>query len=262
MKKYVQYFRLNIISQLKYPVDLLSGILDKIVMAVASFFLWYAAYPESKIAQEMNISQILIYIILANVLSFLFNNGKDREIAKRMKNGDIAVDLTRPVKFQIYIIMRSIAESVSKLALFAIGIILVLKIVFQNYLLNDFLHIFAFICSILLGICLQAEFDFCIGVLSFWFINYWGLSIVKEAILSIFSGTLFPLELLGGVLQRVAEIFPFRYMVAVPIYIALGMNSSEIAISLIEQILWISIFYLIGAILYKKAIKRITIMGG
>ncbi len=250
------------INQLKYPVDLLSGILDKIIAAAASFFLWYAAYSDDRIVNGLDINQILIYVILANLITFLFNNGKDREIAKRMKNGDIAIDLTRPVQFQIYTVMRSVAESISKFCLFAAGIIVILKIVYRSYLLNDLLLTIAFLCSILLGICLQAEIDFCIGILSFWFINYWGLSIAKEAVVEIFSGALFPLELLGGAVQQAAGFFPFQYMLAVPVYIALGTDPSGTAQSIMRQILWIAIFHLAGAVLYKKAVKRITIMGG
>lgn len=262
MRKYIQFFRMSIINQLKYPVDLISGMLDKILTTFAMLFLWTAVYISGKQVGNFNVNEILVYITLANVIMFLFNNGKDRDMAKKMKSGDIAVDLIRPIQLQVYTVMRSLAESISKFCIFAILIVVFLKIVFPQYLFPDIYHCIAFLISVVLGICIQSEIDFCIGVLSFWFINYWGLSIAKEAVIKIFSGSLFPLELLGNFFLKIVNVLPFKYMVAIPIYIALGMHTEYIIKNILFQIMWVVVIHVIGIFLYRRAVKRIMIMGG
>ena len=102
-----------------------------------------------------------------------------------------------------------------------------------------------------------------IGILTFYTTSSWGLQCFKQAITSFFSGALIPIELMPIWLQNITNVMPFKSMVYFPVSLFLGNLSEMEAIKgLIFQGFWIIILAALSGILYKRAIRKVTIMGG
>ena len=106
-------------------------------------------------------------------------------------------------------------------------------------------------------------FELILGMTAFYTDSIWGIEIFKRAILSIFSGMIAPITLFPNSLQKIANILPFKDCIYTPINIYFGkLNNLEIIQVLFKQVIWIMILYILAKIIFRKAIKNITVNGG
>lgn len=65
------------------------------------------------------------------------------------------------------------------------------------------------------------------------------------------------------VLQGVLKYLPFSALNYTPVMIYMGkFNTNEIIFSIGVQVVWLIIFYVALKVLWKRAIKRLTVLGG
>ena len=93
--------------------------------------------------------------------------------------------------------------------------------------------------------------------------NIWGFSILKNSIISFFSGSLIPLAFFPDAFRRVLEELPFASLVYVPTMVYMGKyTGSELAVILLKQVLWIGVFVAISRLLWHWAKNRLAVQGG
>ena len=91
----------------------------------------------------------------------------------------------------------------------------------------------------------------------------WGIRNLKYAILDFLSGVIIPIAFLPGWLQRILDFLPFSSINYFPVIIYLGKVSNvEVLRTLMIQIVWIFVLFLLSKLLWNKAIKRLTLLGG
>lgn len=65
------------------------------------YSIWKAIYNSENIFDGISYAQIITYIILARLLYHLFSWGINAEISKIIRNGDITIELIRPIRLWI-----------------------------------------------------------------------------------------------------------------------------------------------------------------
>ena len=67
----------------------------------------------------------------------------------------------------------------------------------------------------------------------------------------------------SGLVKKIAKVLPFKDCIYTPINIYFGnLSKMEIVSILLKQVIWIVILYGIAKIVFKKAVKNITVNGG
>ena len=129
--------------------------------------------------------------------------------------------------------------------------------------ITDPVTILAFLISMFLSFLIYIFFDYCFGMLAFVTTYIFGMTIIKNALLSFLTGRLIPISFFPAVFQKIFSFLPFTAMTYVPVMIYLGKYSGEeILIELGKQVFWAIFLFLIGKFLWKKVEKRIVILGG
>ena len=82
-----------------YPINFFTDNLSVIIDVTVFYFIWTAIYSGENIFVGITYSQIITYIILARLLYHLFSWGMNQEISKIIRNGDITIELIRPLRF-------------------------------------------------------------------------------------------------------------------------------------------------------------------
>ena len=109
---------------------------------------------------------------------------------------------------------------------------------------------------------LLAAFMF-IGIAAFWFLSVWLLGWVFRFLESLFSGAYVPLWLMPGWVQTVSQWLPFRAIRYTPLQIYLGNYTHIEALAAIGvQLLWICLLSLLQALLWRRGVRRIVVLGG
>ena len=120
-----------------------------------------------------------------------------------------------------------------------------------------------FIISFVFSFVINFFISFICALLCFWTENYFGITKSKQVIVNFFSGALIPLNMMPGVLQKIAYGLPFQGIVFIPSSIFMGSVSGMDAIYLIlSQAVWCIVLYVIQVVLWRCAIKKVVINGG
>ena len=82
-----------------YPITLITDNLIVLVDILVFYHIWKAIYNGQNIFSGIGYSQIITYIILARIIYHLLAWGINAEISKIIKNGDITIELVRPIRF-------------------------------------------------------------------------------------------------------------------------------------------------------------------
>ena len=117
-------------------------------------------------------------------------------------------------------------------------------------------------CSSLKSIILPGNIKD-IGYNAFYVTYIWGFILCKWMVINFFSGQLIPIDFFPAALKNALDYLPFSGMSYTPAMIYLGKYSTnQIIFSIGVQVVWIGILYILYKILWAKAMKRVTVLGG
>lgn len=203
------------------------------------------------------------YVWLSQGLLGSVNLDGRTDLARRVKDGQVAVDFLRPVDLQAATIATE-----SGMALFAllprglpsvllgavtVGIAMPRSPVF--YLLGT--------VSIILGIVISAATAYLIAVLGFWLIETRGLQILYMLASGFLGGLYVPIALFPQWLRIVATATPFPSMMMYPIDVLSGFGGAGRAAALVlAQVAWLAVVAAIGQVLTRAGRRRLEVQGG
>ena len=247
---------------LYYRFDLLLYIFNFIIEITVYVFIWLAIYNNGNQILGMSFEQVTTYYILVVSLSPIINWGINEIMGNAIREGEILRELLNPLSYFSYyfgIRMGELIESII-VGILTFGICgWLFGVLFPAGILNFVL----FIIVVFLAVVVVYFFELMIGMTAFYTNSIWGVEIFKRAIFSIFSGMIAPITLFPELLQKIANILPFKDFIYTPINIYLGQLSNiEILQVVLKQCVWIVLLYVVAKILFNKAVRSVTVNGG
>ena len=141
--------------------------------------------------------------------------------------------------------------------------LLVALLVFRLPLPTDPMVWTVFVVAALLGRSVLFCLDWLLGCISFYTTNAWGLAFAVSSLAMFLGGGLVPLPMLPAWLRLAAQSAPFAQALAVPIGLLSGLTPlSEAPRLLAIQLLWLAVLVPLSMLVFKVAIRRVTIQGG
>lgn len=230
-------------------------------MGVMVFF-WRAVYSSTAELSGLNLQQTLNYILLAQVLAPMVESRFIFSMGWMLREGYIAVELTRPVDMQGRFLVENLAELLTDLLIKA-PLLLVAWLLYGLQLPTDPAAWAAFGLALLLGRMIFFFFNWLFASLAFYTTETWGLSVLYEGIAKFFSGALLPLALLPGGLRAIADALPFAQVLYVPLALLSGITPlSEAPQVWLTQLAWLVGLALISRLGFSLALRKVTVQGG
>ncbi|MFD1358768.1 ABC transporter permease [Fictibacillus halophilus] len=262
MRKYIEFARVQMQVHAAYSAWFWANTFSVLLRMLVIYFFWRAVYSNRSEIESLSFDGMITYIIIAMFLQ-MFVSGVGRELAHTIKDGNIAIELMRPY----HLITRLIAMDIGDKVIYFIRGALplgILAFVFMDVALPaTWQSGILFFLSALMGIWIGTFFDLLIAILAFWTINLWGLEVMKEAVVSFFSGALVPLILFPEWFQNVSLFLPFQAMVYVPVAIYTGiLTGTEAWLAVGSQLIWAVLLFGLLRVLWSVAMKKVTIFGG
>jgi ABC-2 type transport system permease protein len=79
----------------------------------------------------------------------------------------------------------------------------------------------------------------------------------------VFSGYMIPVDLFPGALRAAAEWLPFRYQIGFPVELMTGAHGTREALAMLaRQWIWVFLIGGLGAVLWKRGLRRFAAYGG
>ena len=266
MNPYRCVFQMGIEKALEYRVNFFLSLLSSVFPIVIQTFLWNYLYANSDAATVTGYShsQILVYTLLATIVSKLVSTGFEYEMNNDIKSGGLNKYLVRPVDYKRYCFFSFLGQKVPQfLMILAVASGLIAFSVWGLALSMSAGRIFVFLISLLLALVLNFYIFYCLALCSFWLTDVNLLFGTVSVVLVVASGGVFPLDIFGEKTAFLVNLLPFGYTTQFPVNIINGrLGWERVGIGIVCQIVWIAIFLSLGKHLWKRGLKHFAAVGG
>ena len=236
-------------------------IVQIISMTILVFF-WRGVYASSTTLSGLSLAATLNYILVAQMLLPLIENRLIFNFGWMIREGQVAIDLLRPMDFQGRFYVDAVGNLGLNLLLKA-PLLIIAVVFFGLQLPSDPLVWVVFIIALLLGHAVLFFFDWIFACLAFYSTETWGLSVVRVAVATFFSGSLLPLQMLPDWLRGIANALPFAQSVAVPVSLLSGITPVSEALNVwAVQLMWLIGLALASRVMFNFSLRKVTVQGG
>lgn len=274
LKAGLSLFRIRAIEGFQYRLAALSGATVSTFWALIEVVILIVFFKYGNNTAEningLSLSQGVSYIWLGQLLVMLQAPGVDGDIMVKITNGDIGIELCRPLDLYWHWFSRSAAGKVNALiirggAVFVCGLVLTLfgntkiglslpcsPINFVLFLISVFS---AFLFSTAYGMFVTA---IRIGVA-------WGDGPINLITVTgmVLSGGYLPLQLWPNFMQTFLRVQPFASYLDTPARLYVGsVTLKNGLLSLMLQIVWIAVLVFFGRLIMKQKLKAVVVQGG
>lgn len=240
-------------------------IVSNLIFTGIIYFLWKAIYASDAdgIINGMTFTQTFIYLSLAGTMTSILHSSLDWYMSFHMKSGSIAQFFTRPMDFQGLIYASCAGDILTNMTILLLPSCVLVYIISGGAIKLGW-NILFFLIALFLAALLALTFDFIIGLISFYTESVWGISTLKDCVISLLAGGIIPIAFFPDSLRRVVECLPFQAMYNLPLQILINKDYavSDYLNLLLLQLFWIAVLLIVSRVFYTVARRAVTVNGG
>jgi ABC-2 type transport system permease protein len=269
LKASLSLFRIRTAVALQYRMAGLASASIGIVwglIEIAVYTVFYKYADNRSAAIALNLPQMISYIWLQQALIALQPMNIDAEILKSIENGNVGVELCRPLDLYDHWFAKSAAGRVGSFwwrAIITIAVAIVLPASWGLSAPASAPGFILFICSAFAAFMLCAAYGMLMTAVQLGIT--WGRGPTHMLILlgSLFSGAYLPLQLWPKFLQKILYYQPFAGWMDLPLRLYIGSMRPKDAVGTIAlQLGWTVVFILGGRFLMNRKLGKIIVQGG
>lgn len=184
-----------------------------------------------------------------------------KTLTLHIRSGEIVSRMSRPSNY----IMASFGEhlgSVTPKLLACFGFMLPLGAVIVGFDAITLLGVAAFALCVLLAIVLDFSISLILGLLAFWTEDARPYRWIYNKIIFIIGGMFFPLDIYPEAVRNVVQWLPPAFLAYHPASVLVRPTAEGIATAVFGALAWIGVFALIGAFVWRAAVRRVEVNGG
>ena len=205
----------------------------------------------------------ITYAFLAQALIAPVNIFTWNELALRVRTGDVAVDLARPVDPQLAYLASDLGRAAYSIIPRGLPPMLVGGLVFglampaaaPPYLLGAI--------SLLLAVMVSFACRWLANLAAFWLLDLRGVMMIYVLASGLLSGHLLPVHWFPSWLAAIANATPFPSIIQTPIDIVTGRADGVDALALIGvQLGWLVVALIAGRLVFAAGTRKLVVQGG
>ena len=260
MRAYATMARLSMRTTFAYRQAYALGTAASCLGLVASLALWSALLSSGAQLGGFTLTEMKGYMLVTFATNWLGNAVGEWSLANRIRDGQVAIDLVRPIATQRLMFAQVAGGFPVEVLIIggaAAGFVLLAGPVPapQRPLLLS--------VSLLLVIPLRFGIGFLTALVVFWTENFHGVAWARNAVSQLLSGSLVPLALMPQWLQVTAAVLPFASLTSSPALIYLGKVDTAGALGLVGlQIFWTVAIWFGAQLAFRGASRQVTVHGG
>lgn len=245
-----------------YRFDFILYVFNFIIQITIYIFIWLAIYENGGQISDMTFEELTTYYVLVVSLDPIIAWGINEIMGRAIRDGEILRELLNPISYFGYYFGIKIGELIYSVGVGLLTFV-ICSLLFGVLLPRGILNFLFFLIVIVLAVVVVYFFELIIGMIAFYTNAIWGVEVFKRAVLNIFTGMIAPITLFPEFLQKIASFLPFKECIYTPINIYFGkLDNIEIMQVILKQCAWILVLYIIAKIIFKRAVRNITVNGG
>ena len=266
LRTYGQLARAGFRRQSTYRLAMLAGVITNVVFGFIRAAIMFAAvdsaggtlagYSRDTISAYVWLSQGLLGAVA------LGGQGSS-ELSDRIRNGDIAVDFTRPVDVQGSYLATDLGRATFTFLPRGLPTVLVGALTVGLALPTSVWPYLLGLVSVTLAVSISFLCGYAVSILGFWLVETRGVRILYAVTSAFLAGLFVPVGLFPDWLSTVAHATPFPSILQVPIDIISGQVVGTEAVETVAvQCFWVAVTCLLGRALTRAGRHRLEVQGG
>ncbi|TMC71599.1 MAG: hypothetical protein E6J13_07030 [Chloroflexi bacterium] len=247
---------------LTYRFNLVMSLVSLLLQIYLLRVVWSAIYANRTDVGAFPLEQLVTYLTIANLQIWVINPQLAWDVSQRVREGQIAVDLARPVPFPGQMIAQHVGGTIGVLPLVAIA----LPAAFIAGSLRPPASVESgvfYLASVVLAYGVMALMGLLLGFVAFWTLETTGMVAIFRFANLFFAGGLVPLAFFPAPLRTVAEALPFQTQAFIPVSLYLGrIQGTDAFRALGLQLLWLVLLGAVAAAVWRRAVTKIVVQGG
>jgi ABC-2 type transport system permease protein len=263
--RYLAFVGVGFQSVLRYRASFFVSVVTTATTTAVVVFLWRAVYqhPSHTAPGGLSLPAITTYLLVAQLLTRLHDNRVDSEFANDIMAGNIAVALVRPARYPLMRFCLAVPVIVADLLLVALPVLALFAWLFPLRW-PDAADLALFAVAAACSVVLAFTVNLITGMHAIVTTNTWGVTLLKNTLVGLLSGSLIPVGVMPAPLARASALLPFRSMVDTPVRLFLGRydTMADALWLLAHQALWTTACLVLCAVLWRRLVARIGVLGG
>jgi ABC-2 type transport system permease protein len=260
MRKYVRVFSYAVRDQVVYLPAFLARNVFFVVIVFIFWSLWKVVYAGRPTLAGLGMAQTLWYLTFTETVEM----SKSRvlfQVQEEVKDGTLAVTLSRPWSYPLFHLSRAMGESVVKIVpLLLEG--LLLGMLFVGPLPGYLRALPMGLPLLVMGLAITNLWMLLIGLAAFWMEEvspfYW----VVQKLVFIMGGLFLPINFFPGWLAGVARALPFAFSAYWPAYTMVTGSRDAFLTGLAGGLGYLALLGACVALLYSLGRRRVHAQGG
>ena len=249
-----------------YTGATLAGIFTNSVFGVIYSFAYLALWAENPHAGGYDAADAVTYVWLGQALLMtvaLWGGGTTDDLAERIRTGDVAIDLYRPVGLLGWYLAGDLGRATYHLLTRGVAPTFIGLLLFDIRMPAGPAAALAFLVSLPLAVTVSFALRFLVASTAFWLLDASGPRVLSGALAIFFSGMALPLVLFTGWLGTLATALPWSAMIQVPNDLWLGQHQGvDTLLALGFQAAWALALLGCCALALRAATRKVVLQGG
>ncbi|MGW8453946.1 ABC transporter permease [Streptomyces niveus] len=249
-----------------YRAATAAGVFTNTVFGFIGAYTYIALWEQRPNLGGYDLSQALTYVWLGQALLMtcaMMGGGFEDELMERIRTGDIAIDLYRPVDLQLWWMASDLGRAAFHLLGRGIVPMALGALAFDLALPTRPTVWLAFLFSVFLGVVVSFAVRYLVALSAFWLLDGAGVGQIAFLAGLFFSGMLLPLTLFPGALGEIARALPWSSLLQVPADVFLERHTGWGLLGAFAfQASWAAALLALGRLLQTVATRRVVVQGG
>jgi ABC-2 type transport system permease protein len=251
-----------------YRVGALSEAVTNTVFGFLRAYILIALWQTRPALGGYSVDDAVLFCFLTQALIGPVQIFGGMELTERIRSGDVAIDLHRPVDLQGWWLADDLGRATFALAFRGTPPVLVGALVFRLDL-PDPVRWAQFAGAVLLAMLVGFALRYIVALCAFWLHDDRGVQAVALVAALFFSGMVLPLVVFPGVLGTVAHHLPWAALIQVPADVFLGKagyfglhGTAGVLAAYGFQACWGIVLLAVGRMMTAAARRKLVIHGG
>ncbi|MFD0134521.1 ABC transporter permease [Streptomyces sp. NPDC127159] len=246
-----------------YRTATAAGVFTNSVFGLILAYTYLAVWNERPHLGGYDQSQALTFVWVSQGLLMtvaVFGGGFEEELIERIRTGDVAVDLYRPVDLQGWWLASDLGRALFHLLGRGVVPLVFGALLFPLALPASPLTWVAFVLAVGLGVVVSFAIRFVVALSAFWLLDGAGVAQLAGLTAVFCSGMLLPLNVFPGTLGEVVRLLPWSALLQAPVDVLLGTADPLPTYGF--QIAWAVVLLGVGRLVQSAATRRVVVQGG
>jgi ABC-2 type transport system permease protein len=249
-----------------YTAATLAGIFTNSVFGVIYSYAYLALWHQHHHAGGYDATDAVTYVWIGQALLMtvaLWGGGTTDDLADRIRSGDVAIDLYRPVNLLGWYLAGDLGRATYHFLTRGLAPTVIGWLLFDIRLPASPFAGLAFLVSLVLAVTVSFAMRFLVASTAFWLLDAQGPRVLGGVLALFWSGMLLPLVIFPSPLKEIALALPWASYLQTPADIWLGQRGGWSAVGgLGLQVVWALVLLAACQLVLRAATRKVVVQGG